>query len=159
MNETPWSILSEWHNAWLSADADERLRLRDRLGRDHPGLQEEADALAAASAGLNGFLDTPALVVAAPLLAEAYAPLKSGTTVGPYQIVGLVARGGMGDVYRASDVRLGRDVAIKVLPRAFTADAGRLASFEREARMVASLNHPHIAAIHGVEERDCVFAP
>src|SRR5688572_8955128 len=104
MSETHWTILSEWHNAWLAADPDERQRLRDRLSRDHPGLKEEADALAAASAGLDGFLDTPALIVAAPLLAEDYAPLKSGTTVGPYQIVELVARGGMGDVYRASDV-------------------------------------------------------
>jgi serine/threonine protein kinase len=60
----------------------------------------------------------------------------------------------MGEVYPAHDTKLGRDVAIKVLRSAFTEDAGRLASFEREARVLASLNHPHIAAIHGVEERD-----
>ena len=110
MKESPWSILSEWHNAWLAADPDERRRLRDRLGRDHPALQEKADALAASSTGLDGFLARPALVVAAPLLVEEYAPLKPGTTVGPYQIVELVARGGMGDVYRAATVRTGRFV-------------------------------------------------
>ena len=77
-----------------------------------------------------------------------------GQRLGSFDVQALLGRGGMGEVYRAHDTRLGRDVAIKVLPRAFTADAGRLASFEREARMVASLNHPHIAAIHGVEERD-----
>src|SRR5687767_986341 len=151
MNETPWSILSEWHNAWLAADPDERRRLRDRLGRDHPALQEDADALAASSAGLDGFLARPALVVAAPLLAEEYAPLKPGTTVGPYQIVELVARGGMGDVYRASDVRLGRDVAVKVLAQIGTyaagADSRSVHRFIQEARVTAGLDHPNIVKV------------
>ena len=71
-----------------------------------------------------------------------------------FEVRALIGRGGMGEVYRALDTKLARDVAIKVLPSAFTADVGRLASFEREARVLASLNHPHIAAIHGVEERD-----
>ena len=60
----------------------------------------------------------------------------------------------MGEVYRARDTKLGRDVAIKILPRAFTTDPDRLARFEREARVLASLNHPHIGAIYGVEESD-----
>src|SRR5688572_29178289 len=149
MSETHWTILSEWHNAWLAADPDERQRLRDRLSRDHPGLKDEADALAAASAGLDGFLDTPALIVAATLLAEDYAPLKSGTTVGPYQIVELVARGGMGDVYRASDVRLGRDVAIKVLTQT-DADSQSVHRFVQEARVTASLDHPNIVKVFDV---------
>jgi eukaryotic-like serine/threonine-protein kinase len=76
----------------------------------------------------------------------------TGTKLGVFEIRGFIGRGGMGEVYRAHDTKLGRDVAIKVLPSAFTADERRLASFEREARVVASLNHPHIAAIHGVEE-------
>ena len=63
----------------------------------------------------------------------------------------------MGEVYRARDTRLGRDVAIKVLPRAFTADPDRLARFEREARMLAALNHPHIGAIYGLEDADGVL--
>jgi serine/threonine-protein kinase len=79
-----------------------------------------------------------------------------GRRLGSFEVKALLGRGGMGEVYRAHDTKLGRDVAIKVLPRAFTADAGRLASLEREARVVASLNHPHIAAIHGVEESDGV---
>ena len=78
----------------------------------------------------------------------------SGRKLGSFAIQGLIARGGMGEVYRARDTKLGREVAIKVLPSAFTADERRLASFEREARVVASLNHPNIAAIHGVEESD-----
>jgi serine/threonine protein kinase len=80
----------------------------------------------------------------------------TGRRLGTFQIKALLGRGGMGEVYRAHDTKLGRDVAIKVLPPEFTADADRLARFEREARVVASLNHPHIAAIHGVEESDGV---
>ena len=159
MNESPWSILSEWHNAWLAADPDERRRLRDRLGRDHPALQEKADQLAATSAGLDGFLARPALVVAAPMLAEECAPLKPGTTVGPYQIIELVARGGMGDVYRAADVRLGRDVAIKVMtqigapqgvPYVTDADSRSVHRFIQEARVTASLDHPNIVKVFDV---------
>src|SRR4051795_11432566 len=75
-----------------------------------------------------------------------------GTALGPYAIIGSIGAGGMGEVYRARDPRLGREVAIKVLPREFTEDAERLARFEREARILASLNHPHIGAIYGVEE-------
>src|SRR5881296_2208741 len=77
-----------------------------------------------------------------------------GSRIGPYEIVSALGAGGMGEVYRARDVKLGRDVAIKVLPTAFTTDPDRLARFEREARVLASLNHPHIAAIYGLEERD-----
>jgi len=78
--------------------------------------------------------------------------LKPGSTLGPYQIGGPLGAGGMGEVYRARDVRLKRDVAIKVLPESVAADAERLARFEREAHLLASLNHPNIAAIYGIEE-------
>ena len=80
----------------------------------------------------------------------------TGRQLGTFRITALIGRGGMGEVYRAHDTRLGRDVAIKVLPRAWIADPGRLAALEREARVVASLNHPNIAAIHGLEEIDGV---
>jgi eukaryotic-like serine/threonine-protein kinase len=81
-----------------------------------------------------------------------------GRRVGTYEIHAPLGAGAMGEVYRARDTRLGRDVAIKVLPTAFTADADRLARFEREARMLAALNHPHIAAIYGLEESDGLTA-
>jgi serine/threonine protein kinase len=80
--------------------------------------------------------------------------LSGGTRLGPYEIVSSLGAGGMGEVYRARDSRLGRDVAIKVLPPAFVADRERLARFEREARVLAALNHPNIAAIYGVERID-----
>jgi Tol biopolymer transport system component len=85
-------------------------------------------------------------------------PLQPGTRLGPYEITAQIGVGGMGEVYRATDRNLGRDVAIKVLPEAFAQDAERLARFEREARTLASLNHPNIAIIHGLEQSDGVRA-
>jgi serine/threonine protein kinase len=82
--------------------------------------------------------------------------LAAGTRVGVYEIVGLIGAGGMGEVYRARDGRLQRDVALKVLPDAFAADRDRLARFQREAQVLASLNHPNIAGIYGFEEQSDV---
>jgi serine/threonine-protein kinase len=78
--------------------------------------------------------------------------LSSGSKIGQYEVVNLIGAGGMGEVYRAHDTRLNRDVALKVLPEAFARDAQRMARFEREAKVLASLNHPNIAAIYGLEE-------
>src|SRR5512145_1475361 len=80
-------------------------------------------------------------------------PLSAGTRLGSYEILAALGAGGMGEVYRARDTRLDRDVAIKILPEAF-ADAERVARFQREAKVLASLNHPHIAAIYGLENAD-----
>ena len=80
--------------------------------------------------------------------------LTPGTTLGPYAVTAKIGEGGMGEVYRARDTKLDRDVALKVLPEAFTQDPDRLARFEREAKVLASLNHPNIAAIYGLEEAD-----
>jgi serine/threonine protein kinase len=77
--------------------------------------------------------------------------LISGSRLGSYEILALLGAGGMGEVYRARDTRLKRDVALKVLPSAFTSDPDRMARFQREAEVLASLNHPNIAAIYGVE--------
>lgn len=85
--------------------------------------------------------------------------IAPGAQFGPYTIVAPLGAGGMGAVYRARDTRLGRDVAIKILPHAFSADPERLARFEREARVLAALNHPHIATIHGVEDIDAMVVP
>jgi serine/threonine protein kinase len=80
--------------------------------------------------------------------------ISPGTLLGPYEIVALLGAGGMGEVYRARDARLERDVAIKVLPSAFAADNDRLARFDREAKAVAALSHPNVIAIFdtGVHE-------
>jgi len=83
--------------------------------------------------------------------------IAPGTRLGVYEIVSLLGAGGMGEVYRARDTRLQRDVAIKVLPPAFASDPDRLARFEREAQLLASLNHPNIAAIYGLEEKALIL--
>jgi serine/threonine protein kinase len=77
--------------------------------------------------------------------------LSSGSRLGPFEILAPIGAGGMGEVYRASDTNLGRDVAIKVLPDAFARDSDRMARFAREAKLLASLNHSNIASIYGLE--------
>jgi serine/threonine protein kinase len=84
--------------------------------------------------------------------------LTPGTRVGVYEVTAQIGEGGMGQVYRATDTKLKRQVAIKILPSALGADHDRLARFQREAEVLASLNHPHIAGIYGLEESDGVSA-
>jgi eukaryotic-like serine/threonine-protein kinase len=84
--------------------------------------------------------------------------VQSGDHLGPYQILSAIGAGGMGEVYRARDAKLGRDVALKVLPEAFARDAERMARFQREAKVLASLNHPNIATIHGLEDSGSTHA-
>ena len=81
-------------------------------------------------------------------------PLHPGTTIGPYSVTAKIGEGGMGEVYQARDTKLDRDVALKILPQAFTEDPDRLVRFEREARILASLNHPNIGHIYGLEETE-----
>jgi eukaryotic-like serine/threonine-protein kinase len=82
--------------------------------------------------------------------------IAAGTKLGSYEVVAQIGAGGMGEVYQAHDTKLGRDVAIKVLPEAFAHDPERLARFQREAKMLAALNHPNIATIFGLEHSDGV---
>ncbi len=84
--------------------------------------------------------------------------LSPGSRLGSYEVTALIGKGGMGEVYRAKDTKLGRDVALKVLPDLFADDPERLARFQREAKVLASLNHPNIASIYGLEESEGVRA-
>src|SRR3954468_12622539 len=84
--------------------------------------------------------------------------LLAGSRVGSYEIIAVLGAGGMGEVYRARDTKLHREVAVKVLPDSFANDAERLARFTREAQTLASLNHPNIAHVHGLEDSDGVRA-
>jgi serine/threonine protein kinase len=79
-------------------------------------------------------------------------PLTHGTRIGPFEIGAAIGAGGMGEVYRARDLRLDREIALKVLPEAFARNEERLARFEREAKMLAALNHPNIAQVYGIEQ-------
>src|SRR5574341_619973 len=86
------------------------------------------------------------------------ATLLPGARLGPYEITGAIGAGGMGEVYRARDTKLNRDAAIKVLPAAFVQHEGGVTRLRREAQVLASLNHPHIASIYGLEETDGALA-
>ena len=97
-------------------------------------------------------------VRARPRYDAADVALTPGTRLGPYEILSALGARGMGEVYRATDTNLRRQVAIKVLPAAVAADADRLARFQREAEVLASLNHPNIAHIHGLEKADGTIA-
>ena len=120
------------------------------MAAEQPDLVAEAAALAAACGQLAGFLETPALVLAAQDLAQEVSVFAPGVTVGQYRVVRLLARGGMGDVYRATDPRLRRDVALKVLADSKTGDPRRLERFMHEARVTASLNHPNVIRVYDV---------
>jgi eukaryotic-like serine/threonine-protein kinase len=85
-------------------------------------------------------------------------PLSAGTRLGPYEILSALGAGGVGEVYRAHDTKLDRAVAIKVLPEQFIADSERVARFQREAKTLAALNHPHIGGIYGLEDAGGVRA-
>ena len=84
--------------------------------------------------------------------------LALGTRLGTYEIIAPIGAGGMGEVYRARDTKLNRDVALKILPDAFALDGDRIARFRREAQVLATLNHPHIAAIYGFEDSGSTHA-
>ncbi|HET7217841.1 MAG TPA: protein kinase [Vicinamibacterales bacterium] len=150
MGRDDWDRLSDWHSSWLAADPVSRQRLREQLAADQPSLIAQADALVAGSHALDGFLETPALFVAAQNVAADTVTLASGERLGPYQVVGLLAQGGMGDVYRATDIRLQRDVALKMLAHPGTPDPRRVERFMQEARITAALDHPNIVRVFDV---------
>ena len=122
---------------------------------NEPSLRREVESLLAHEKEAERFLEAPALEVAAKMLGN-NGPDQSliGAQIGSYQVLSLLGAGGMGEVYQAHDTKLGRDVAMKVLPQAFINDPERLSRFQREARMLASLNHPNVATIYGLEHSD-----
>ena len=157
MSATRWSAVERIFHAALDRPAAERLTfVAGACGGDADLLREVHSLLDQTSR--PGFLDEPAIHIAATLVEPPDAAPWTGRRIGVYQLQELLGKGGMGEVYRARDTRLGREVAIKVLPSGFAADADRVARFEREARMLAALNHPHIGTIHGVEESDGLLA-
>ena len=128
--------------------------LREVCGTDET-LRRELEALLGADQHAIDLVESP-LALSGPDLASDAAPaaVRTGQRVGPYVIADRLGAGGMGEVFRAHDTKLRRDVAIKILPSEFVADRERLVRFEREARHLASLNHPNIGAIHGLESLD-----
>ena len=151
-----WLAIERLYHAALERPAEERAAFLAEVCKDET-LRREVVALLE-QPSMPDFLGRPAIDVAAAMVDEVHVSQWAGRRIGVYHLQTLLGKGGMGEVYRARDTRLGRDVAVKVLPRAFTADPDRLARFEREARVLASLNHPHIGTIHGLEESEGVRA-
>jgi Tol biopolymer transport system component len=117
-------------------------------------LQADVEALLRHARQAGTFLEQPLGEVAATIIGSDSHGLVPGRRFGPYEILALIGAGGMGEVYRARDTQLGRDVAIKVIASAAPRNADRLARFDREARVLAALNHPNIGAIYGLEEAE-----
>ena len=154
MTPERWQRIEELFHAARALPDDARLAfLADACPDDH-AMQLEVGALLGDSTSDDGFLDGSGIAGAAQVAAKTTVTAMVGRSLGGYSLQTLLGAGGMGEVYRARDATLQRDVAIKILPRAFTSDPTWLARFEREARMLAALNHPNICAIYGVEEID-----
>ena len=158
MHRDRWAEVERIFHAAAARPAGERAAFVRDACRDDDGLCREVESLLAQPASASGFLDGRAVAVAAQMVSDVGASVLTGRRLGAYQVHERIGAGGMGEVYRARDTQLGRDVAIKILPRVFTSDPERLARFEREARVLASLNHPHIGAIYGLEDADGIRA-
>jgi Tol biopolymer transport system component len=151
MTPERWEQIQELYHAARAQPASDRAQFLDSACADDRVLRREVQALLDQPVSTGDFMDFVGGPAPAQLSDVATSDL-TGLQLGSYRVLSLLGRGGMGEVYRARDSKLGRDVAIKVLPARFTADAERLARFQSEARMLAALNHPHIGAIYGLED-------
>jgi eukaryotic-like serine/threonine-protein kinase len=154
-DQKDWPRIKEIFHSALAHVPDERAGfLLARCG-GNAALRAEVESLLAAHAEAGAFVEGAAidqlLPDASPGPNGHVAALAAGTEIGPYRVIGPLDAGGMGEVYRALDTRLHREVAVKVLPNALAGDPDRIARLQREAQILAALNHPHIATIHGFE--------
>ena len=134
-----------FHDALEHPPGGERSRFLDSACADDPELRTEVESLLTSHDRAGSFLESPILDAK-----TGASVLEGGTRLGPYEIRNLIGVGGMGEIYRARDTRLARDVAIKVLPAALARNPDRLSRFEQEARAASALNHPHIVALYDV---------
>ena len=153
-----WREVEALFNAACSSSSG---RIAELLAQAKPEVRREVEALLAQQRSEGpldrfavDFLNSGSGETVDDSLAQPAMRLEPGLTLGPYVVVSTLGRGGMGEVYRARDTKLDRDVAIKVLPAVFGSDPERVVRFQREARTLAALNHPNIAAIYGLEEHD-----
>jgi serine/threonine protein kinase len=154
MTPERWRQVEQLFYAALEREPDMRQAFLAQACNEDSELKREIELLLSKEAQSASFLGKPAFENVAPTIAGS--GFVRGRQFGPYRIVSPLGAGGMGEVYRARDTKLGRDVAIKTLPSEFARDPERLTRFRREARMLASLNHPNIAAIYGLENSDGV---
>jgi len=152
MDADRWRQVEEIYHSALAQSPKTRAAFLTDACRGDADLLEKVQSLLSAEEQAGSFLEKPALEVASTLSGAQ----QIGRQFGAYQILHPLGAGGMGEVYRAHDSKLGRDVAIKTLPGEFAGDPQRLERLRREARTLASLNHPNIGAIYDLEEADGV---
>jgi Tol biopolymer transport system component len=151
-----WKRLEALFQEASARPAADRLAFLAVACADDEAMRRDVESLLKESDSDDGFLATPPLALPPHVVADLVPATMIGTSLGEYHLLALLGSGGMGEVYRARDAKLGREVAIKVLPSAFTSHPERLARFEREARMLAAVSHPNICGIYGFEEADGV---
>ncbi len=149
-----WKKIKELFLAALEREADERTGFLDEVCNGDDDLRREVESLLAEHDQPDNLIDRPAFEITADLLVTDELPSAIGRIIGPYKITKQIGRGGMGEVYLAQDTRLGRRVALKLLPSHFTIDRDRLRRFKQEARAASALNHPNIITIHEVGQVD-----
>src|SRR5205085_2268003 len=154
MKPERWQQVSRILALALERGPDRRAAYLDEVCANDDELRREVESLLAASAQTGSLLDSPAMEMAAPLFADDPAKSMIGESIGHYQIVTALGAGGMGEVYLAHDKRLGRRIALKLLPSYFTTDKDRLRRFEQEAHAASTLSHPNICMIHEVGETE-----
>lgn len=150
MDPERWQQIDQLFHSALERRASERAAFLAQACTGDEALRREVESLIGSHERSASFIEAPAADIAAELLAGRDAELTAGQAVGPYKIVSLLGEGGMGEVYLAQDIRLGRQVALKRLPAQFTLDAERVRRFEQEARAASALNHPNIVTIHEI---------
>ena len=152
MNPERWQQIEGIFQDALEREPQERASFLDRACGDDSSLRQKLDALLRAHESARSFLQSPASLPCSGEVRGAAPPELVGRHLGSYELKMHVGSGGMGDVYRARDTQLRRDVAIKILPHEFSRDPDKVARFQREAVAFAALNHPNIAAIHDLDE-------
>jgi eukaryotic-like serine/threonine-protein kinase len=140
--------------AALQLDADQRAAFLTQACAADAELRHEVESLLANQEQAESFIETRAFNVAAKALAAAEAVPLAQQKIGRYEVLSLLGQGGMGEVYLALDARLGRKIALKLLPAEYTQDVGRVRRFEQEARAASALNHPNIVTIYEIGETD-----
>jgi Tol biopolymer transport system component len=145
-----WRRVEVLYQEIISAPAENRAALIDQACYDDPELRREIEALLDARDRIGDFLAPENLVRQIADVTPEPGATRIGTTLGRYEILALLGAGGMGEVYRARDMRLGRDVALKILPANLTHDASRVARFQSEARAASALNHPNAVTVYEI---------